>query len=111
MKQSGIEPATCRFKAYSLDQHVTAPPPTNSTGLDLITQIFVERLTKCENRFQPLFTNEYIPQNHALKQPQFYVLMFRDQLHNHKNTGNASAVTVRQLRETTVAVEKKYLIF
>ena len=78
--------------------------PIYNTGLDVITQIFVEGLTQCANRLQLLVTYENISQNRALKQPHFYVLMFREQLHNHNNTGNARTVTVRRLRETTVAV-------
>jgi len=84
--------------------------PINSTGLDLITQIFVERLTQCAVPFQPLVTYEYVSQDRVLKQPQFYVIMFREQLHEYKNTGNARNVTLRRFRETTVALEKKYLI-
>jgi hypothetical protein len=64
---------------------------------------------KCADRFQPLVTYEYVSQNRAPKQPQFYVLMFRDQLPNHDNTSTARTVTLRRLRKTTVVVEKKQL--
>jgi len=99
-----------RRMSLRIQQYITQ---TNGpcTGLELITQIFVERLTQCANHFQPLVTYEYFSKNRALKQHQFYALMFRGQLHNHNKTGNARTVTQRRFRENTVAVEKKYLIF
>ena len=45
--------AKCLLESNSIPHNRMVP--IYSTDLDLITQIFVDRLTQCTNRFQPLY--------------------------------------------------------